>query len=70
MRAFAQPQPDDRGFAGADVELIVRGGLGSGLVRVDGLLPARHDVIVDPILDIGRRDWVCRKSARCWSRFR
>ena len=53
--SVAQPQPDDGGFAGAHVELIVRGGLGPRLVRVDGLLPARHDIIVDPILDIRRR---------------
>ena len=48
-------QPDDGGFAGANVELIVRGGLGPRLARVDGLLPARHDIVVDPVLDIRRR---------------
>jgi hypothetical protein len=33
----------------------MRGGLGPALIRVDDLLPALHDVVVDPILDIGCR---------------
>ena len=42
----AEPQPEDGGFAGADVEPIVRRGLGPRLARVDPLFLARHDTIV------------------------
>src|SRR6516225_560394 len=33
----------------------MRGGLGSGVVRVDRVLPVRHHTVVDPVLDIGCR---------------
>ena len=32
----------------------MRSGLGSCTVRVDGFVPARHDIVVDPVFDIRR----------------
>src|SRR6202008_2342175 len=52
--SIAEPQPDDGGLAGADVELILRCGLGSNLVRVDRILPAGRDKVVDSVFDVGR----------------
>ena len=58
-RSTAEPQADHRGRACAHIDLVVRGGLGPGLARVDGVLPAPHDAVVDPVFDIrhcvGRR---------------
>src|SRR6516162_6991937 len=51
----AQPQPDDSGLANRDLELIVRCRLCPGLGRIDSVLPARHDIVVDAILDVGGR---------------
>jgi hypothetical protein len=50
---IAQPQPDDGGCPGADAQLVVRGGFGPGIVRVDRILPVSDDTVVDPIFDIG-----------------
>lgn len=51
----AQPQPDDHRRSRGHIDPVVGSGLGPRPVRVDGVLPARHDIVVEPVLDIGRR---------------
>src|SRR6516164_9817655 len=53
-RSTTEPQADHGGRACAHIDLVVRGGLGPGLARVDGALPAPHDAVVDPVFDIRR----------------
>src|SRR6516165_946393 len=56
----AKPQADDSGLASRDLELIVRRRLGPNLGRIDGLLPAGHNIVVDAILDVGRCVWTAK----------
>ena len=50
---IGQPQPDRGGLPAVNRDPIMRRGLRACLVRIDGLLPTRHDVVVDSVLDIG-----------------
>ena len=51
--ARVQPHPDLRRAAGRDLEHVVRGDLGPGPRRVDGV-GARDHVVVDPVLRVRR----------------
>src|SRR5262249_19330188 len=52
-RSIAKPQPDDGSCRGTHPQLVVRGGLGPGIVWVDCVLPVADNAVVDPVLDIG-----------------
>ena len=51
----SQTETDGLASTGGHVEGIVRGRLGPGLGGVDRLAAARDDVLVERILDVGRR---------------
>ena len=54
-RRIGQSQADDRGLPGAHRHLVVRGCLGSDLLRIDRVLSSRRDEVVDAVLDVGGR---------------
>jgi hypothetical protein len=53
--SIAQPEPNDSGRACTYLQLVMRGSFGPSEVRMDGLPPPRHNIIVDPVIDVGRR---------------
>src|SRR5919108_4114009 len=53
--ALAEPQAHGRSLTRAEGEVIMRRGFRAGVLRVHGRLPAMYDVVVDAVLDIGRR---------------
>ena len=61
-RGIGQPKPDDGGLSRPDIQLVVRGCLGPRLLRIDGVLLARHNEIVDAVLHIGVQHWASRSS--------
>ena len=50
-----KPKLERGGLAGIQLQRIKCRHFCSHLIRIDGLLPARHDIVVDAILDVGRR---------------
>ena len=48
-----EPQANHLGLTGFNRDVVVRGGLRACLLRVHGVLPALHHVVVDAILDVG-----------------
>ena len=50
-----QPQADGLASAGGHVERVVRRRLGPGLGGIDRFAAARDDVLVERVLDVGRR---------------
>ena len=54
-RCIGQAQADDGSLPGAHRHLVVRGRLGPDLLRIDRVLLARRDEVVDAVLDVGGR---------------
>ena len=50
---IAQPHTDNGGRPGGHAQLVMRGGLGAGVVRIDRVLPARREVVIESVLDVG-----------------
>src|SRR5439155_20213067 len=49
---LGKPEPNDLALAGADAQVIVRGGFRPLLVRVHGVTLAVDEVVVDAVLDV------------------
>ena len=52
--AVGYPQADDGRASGRYVDVVMSGSLGPSAVRVNGVQPACHQVIVDRVLDVTR----------------
>ena len=54
-RLGGEAQPHRRRSAGADLQPVVRGGLGAAPLGVHGLVPALDDIVVDAVLEVRAR---------------